>query len=112
MRGSWLLGARCLMLGYRLCARCRRHSQMFSGMRTAVNRERSLKEATNRFRPGRNVWLAATKALDRVQKLTFQPDVDSVSGVRRSSLVHGLNLPMHQSYVGSRDAICLTEPLF
>jgi hypothetical protein len=69
---------------------------MFSGVRAAEKRERLLKEATNCFRPRRNLGLAATKAFDRVQKLVFQPNVDSVSGVSRCSLVHGLNLPMHQ----------------
>jgi hypothetical protein len=70
---------------------------MFSGMWAAGNCERSLKEATNRFRPRRNVLLAASKALDRVEKLVFQPDVDSVSGVSGCSLEHGANLPMHQA---------------
>jgi hypothetical protein len=88
--------ARWLLLGYSVCARCRRHPPTLTDLRAATRRERSLKNSTNRFRPRRNVGLTATEALDRVQKLVLQPDVDSVSGVSRYSLVHGLNLPMHQ----------------
>jgi hypothetical protein len=59
--------------------------------------KRLLKKATYRFWPCRNISLLAPKALDRVEKLVFQPNVDPVSAISRLLLVHGLNLPMHQT---------------
>jgi hypothetical protein len=63
-------------------------TSMFRATEALAECERSLKKATDRFRPRRNIGLAAAKALYRRHKIMLKSDLDGQVGPSRGSYVH------------------------
>jgi hypothetical protein len=61
---------------------------MFRATEALAECERSLKEATDRFPPRRNIGLAAAKALYRRHKIILKSDLDGQAGASRGLLMH------------------------